>query len=175
MYPNMPTSLVLTVCAHDRPGIMSELSETIRNNQGNWQESRMARLAGQFAGVVRVECPTETTNALMAALDTLSAEGISVQVHHEGDLSDSPYTRCLRVDIFGNDRPGIISQLTRVISQAGANIEELNSSIESAPMSGHPIFHASGTICLPESTDDDTLIAAIEGLSDDLNVEVKTL
>ena len=78
----------------------------------------------------------------------------------------------MRLDIFGNDRPGIVSQLTQAISSAGANIEELNTSIESAAMSGHSIFHASGTVCVPDSTNEQELIAAVENLSDDLNVEI---
>jgi len=168
----MATSLVLTICAHDRPGIMSRVSNTITDNGGNWLKSRMARLAGQFAGVVRVECDEESKTKLIDALAALSAEGISVQINDEGDLKDYPYTRCLRIDIQGNDRPGIISQLTQAISHAGANIEELNSSIESAAMSGHPIFHAMGTVCLPDSIDKETLIIAVEDLSDDLNIEI---
>ncbi len=154
---------------------MSRVSNTVSENGGNWLESRMARLAGQFAGVVRVECDSDTTAALTSSLKNLSEEGISVEIHDEGDLSDYPYTRCLKVDIFGNDRPGIVSQLTQAISHVGANIEELNSSIESAAMSGHPIFHASGTVCLPETIDEETLINAVEALSDDLNVEVSVV
>lgn len=154
---------------------MSRISNTVSENGGNWLESRMARLAGQFAGVVRVECNGDDVAKLTQCLTNLASEGIAVQIHGEGDLSDYPYTRCLKVDIYGNDRPGIVSQLTQAISHAGANIEELNSSIKSAAMSGHPIFHASGTICLPDSTDEATLIAAIEDLSDDLNVEVSAI
>jgi len=171
----MSTSLVLTISAHDRPGIMSRLSDTISENGGNWLESRMARLAGQFAGIVRIACEKGKSSSLIAALEALTAEGIHVHILSEGDLSDYPYTRCIRLDIYGNDRPGIVSQLTQVISHAGANIEELNTSIESAAMAGHPIFHASGTVCLPNSTDDETLILAIENLSDDLNVEIGEL
>ncbi|MBK1830952.1 hypothetical protein JIN77_09465 [Verrucomicrobiaceae bacterium R5-34] len=172
----MATSIVLTVCAHDRPGIMSRISGIVTSGGGNWLESRMARLGGQFAGIVRVSCDSpDAAKELEKHLQILSEEGIQVSCHNEGDLSDYPYTRCLKVDIFGNDRPGIVTQLAKVISKAGANIEELNTAIESAAMSGHPIFHASGTVCLPDSTDDDALISAIEGLSDDLNVEVATI
>jgi glycine cleavage system regulatory protein len=168
----MANSLVLTICAHDRPGVMKLISSTIAQCDGNWLESRMARLGGQFAGIVRVECSEEKSPQLRENLKALSEEGISVQIHDQGDLSDYPYTRCLRLDIFGNDRPGIVSQLTQAISGAGANIEELNTSIESAAMSGHSIFHASGTVCVPDSTNEQELIAAVEALSDDLNVEI---
>lgn len=168
----MTTYLVLTICAHDRPGVMNRISNLIVEHGGNWLESRMARLGGQFAGIVRVECNQEDAGKLAESLKNLSAEAISVQVHSEGDLSGHPYTSCLRVDIYGNDRPGIVSQLTRAISQAGANIEQLDTSIESAAMAGHPIFHASGTVCLPDGTDAQSLIDAVEDLSDDLNVEI---
>ncbi len=171
----MSTSLVLTICAHDRPGIMSRVSNTVSENGCNWLESRMARLAGQFAGVVRVECDSDTSATLISRLQALSEEGISVQVHDEGDLSNYPYTRCLKVDIFGNDRPSIVSQLTQAISGVGANIEELSTTIESAAMSGHPIFHATGTVCLPDSIAEETLITAVEDLSDDLNVEISVV
>ena len=168
----MSTSLVLTICAPDRPGVMSRVSNTVAENGGNWLESRMARLGGQFAGIVRIECGEEDAKQLKEKLKALDSDAISVQIHEHGDLTSSPYTRCLRIDIFGNDRPGIVSQLTQAISHAGANIEELNTSIESAAMSGHPIFHASGSICLPNETDEQCLIDAVENLSDDLNIEI---
>jgi glycine cleavage system regulatory protein len=168
----MPVSTVLNIHAHDRPGIMSRISRVINEAGGNWLESRMARLAGQFAGIVRVESESDALPNLRTALQNLAAEGIHVHVLDEGDLSDYPYTRCMRIDIFGNDRPGIVSQLSQVISAAGANIEELNTAIESAAMSGHPIFQASGTICLPDNVGNDELIMVIENLSDDLSVEI---
>ena len=171
----MSTPLVLTISAHDRPGIMSRLSTTITNHGGNWMESRMARLAGQFAGIVCIECDDDKVANLKEHLVALGSEGIHVHILGQGDLSDYPFTRHLRIDIFGNDRPGIVSQLARAISEAGANIEELNTSIESAAMSGQTIFHACGTICLPESSDDEIIIAAIEALSDDLTIEVEAL
>lgn len=171
----MSTPLVLTISAHDRPGIMSRLSNTITVHGGNWLESRMARLAGQFVGIVCIECDEDKADNLKEHLTALGSEGIQVHILGQGDLSDYPFTRHLRIDIFGNDRPGIVSQLARAISDAGANIEELNTSIESAAMSGQTIFHACGTICLPESSDDETIIAAIEDLSDDLTIEVEAL
>ena len=81
----------------------------------------------------------------------------------------------MRIDIFGNDRTGIVSQLTQSISAAGANIEELNTEVQSAAMTGHPVFHASGTVCMPDSMETSDLVHAIENLSDDLNVEIGEL
>jgi glycine cleavage system regulatory protein len=171
----MHTSLVITISAHDRPGIMRLLSTTITNSKGNWLESRMARLAGQFVGIVCTECEKSQEPAIRTSLASLANDGIQVHILGQGNLSDYPFTQYLQIDIFGNDRPGIVSQLANAISNAGANIEELNTSIESAAMSGQQIFHACGTICLPENCDADLIVAAIEALSDDLTIEVDAL
>ena len=169
------TSLVLNISSHDRPGIMSRLSNVINEGGGNWTKSRTARLAGQFVGIICIDCPKDQVDSLTSQLEALSDEGIIVHVLPQGDISDYPFTKHLKIEINGNDRPGIVSQVTKTISQAGANIEELNTSIESAAMSGHPIFNASGIICLPESSDVDSVIEAIEKLSDDLTIEVELL
>ena len=49
------TSLVVTVIGPDRPGLVSLLSDRGKAHGASWAESRMASLAGQFAGMVRFE------------------------------------------------------------------------------------------------------------------------
>ncbi len=44
--------LVLTLIGPDRPGLVEAVAEPIAAHGGNWLESRMAHLAGQFAGIV---------------------------------------------------------------------------------------------------------------------------
>ena len=55
----MITSLVVTVMGPDRPGIVSLLSAKAQGFGANWAGSRMASLAGQFAGMVHFEVPPE--------------------------------------------------------------------------------------------------------------------
>ena len=45
----MSVNLVLTVIGKDRPGIVELLSQIVAAHEGNWLESRMAHLAGEFA------------------------------------------------------------------------------------------------------------------------------
>lgn len=161
----------MTVLAADRPGLVSALSETIAAHGGSWQESRMARLAGQFAGILRVECPAEKAADLLAALVALKDQGISVQARQEEAVAAAP-RETLALDVVGNDRPGIIRSLSAAIAAAGANVEDLATTLESAPMSGHPIFHATGLVSLAVDGDPAVLIAAIENLGPDLSVSV---
>jgi len=167
----MQTFLVMTVLGPDRPGLVRSLADVVKTHDGSWLESRMTRLAGQFAGVVRVECPADQVAVLSDALAALAGEGLTVQAVRE-DIVDTSPRKTLRVEVTGNDRPGIVSELTAAISMAGGNVEELVTDLESAPMSGHPLFRASGVISLPPETEDSAMIAAIERLSGDLTVDI---
>ena len=60
----MDTSLVVTVLGPDRPGLVEVVSQTIAEHAGSWQESRMARLAGRFAGVLLVRVDESRAAAL---------------------------------------------------------------------------------------------------------------
>ncbi|MEI7929366.1 MAG: hypothetical protein WCH40_12510 [Verrucomicrobiales bacterium] len=77
------------------------------------------------------------------------------------------------IDVVGNDRPGIVRQLAAAIAGAGGNVEELVTDLESAAMSGQPLFRAHGKISLPEGADEAALVAAIEKLGTDLSVDMR--
>jgi glycine cleavage system regulatory protein len=167
----MHSYLVMTVLGNDRPGLVSSLADTVANHGGNWLESRMARLAGQFAGIARIECPADSVDALIHELQTQGPSGLTVLAVRE-DGEETAARRTLVVDVVGNDRPGIVRELSAAVTSAGGNIEELTTGLESAPMSGHPMFRAHGVISIPETTETEVLITAIESLGGDLTVDL---
>jgi glycine cleavage system regulatory protein len=48
----MRQPLIITFTGPDRPGVVDRLAGVVSQHGGNWEESRMARLAGSFAGIV---------------------------------------------------------------------------------------------------------------------------
>ena len=169
----MNRSLVMTILGRDRPGLVQALSSTVAEHGGNWLESRMARLSGQFAGILRVECPADSAHLLVEELKELSREGLLVQVVVD-DLATREPAIQLKLDVVGNDRPGIVKRLAAAVASTGANIEDLTTRLESAPMSGHPIFHATGLVSVPQGADVTRLVTAIENLGEDLSVSVES-
>jgi glycine cleavage system regulatory protein len=167
----MKSYLVITLLGNDRPGLVNSLADTVARHGGNWLESRMARLAGQFAGIARIECPADAVDALLHELQSPGIPGLTVQAAREDGVESLP-RRTLVVDVMGNDRPGIVRELTAAIARAGGNVEELTTGLESAPMTGHPMFRAHGIVSIPENTETETLIAAIESLGGDLTVDL---
>ena len=167
----MKSYLVMTVLGTDRPGLVSSLADAVASHGGNWLESRMARLAGQFAGIVRIECPADTVDALIKQLQTPGASGLTVLAVRE-EVAEPVARRTLVVDVVGHDRPGIVRELSAAVAEAGGNIEELTTGLESAPMSGQPMFRAHGIISIPENAEAAVFTAAIESLGGDLTVDV---
>jgi glycine cleavage system regulatory protein len=171
LFAAMNCFLIMTVLGADRPGLVSSLSEIVARHGGNWLESRMSRMAGQFAGIVRVEIATSAVDALVSDLQGPGASGLTILTVRE-DLQEIPKRRTLAIDVVGNDRPGILRELAAAIAKAGGNVEELTTGLESAPMSGHPLFRAKGEVSIQEGADIAPLVSAIESLGGDLTVDL---
>src|SRR5690348_14154693 len=120
----MRTSVVLTVIGDDKPGILEQLAERVLATGANWEESRMARLAGKFAGLLRVSVESDQADALASALRSLDAGGLRVIVE-QSSAGIAPVPHTIGLELLGNDRPGIVRDISRVLAQHGVNIEEL--------------------------------------------------
>jgi glycine cleavage system regulatory protein len=161
--------LVLTVIGPDRPGLVEVLSRTVADHGANWLESRMAHLAGHFAGMVRVSVPVQRADELASALRAL--EGLRVQVESASAApgGDEP---AVVLDLLGQDRPGIVREVSHALATRGVNVEELETECESAPMSGETLFRARARLRLPPELPLDALRETLEKLADELMVDV---
>jgi len=167
----MRTSLVLTVIGDDKPGIVEQISDRALAIGANWEESSMARLGGKFAGLLRLSVASELAEALAADLRSLSASGLSVMVE-ASHVPVPPAGRHLRLSLIGNDRPGIVRDIARVLAEHQTNIETLDTSVVNAPMTGEPLFHAEATLCVPSTTSADALRRVLEALAGELMVDL---
>src|SRR5262245_37922662 len=111
----MRTSLVLIILGDDKPGIVEQLSERIVATGANWEESRMARLAGKFAGLLRLSVEEDQADALAATLRQLDTGGLKVVVDRSSDLTGA--ARVVHLEVIGHDHPGIVRDIARVLAQ----------------------------------------------------------
>jgi glycine cleavage system regulatory protein len=163
--------LVLTAIAPDRAGQVERIAQCIAEHHGNWLESRMARMAGQFAGILRVAVPSEFHQELLHALQGLAEHGIRVLVADSGEAPGAAW-KPIAMDLVGNDRPGIVRDITRLLAAEGVNVERLSTDVRPAPMTSEILFHAEATLAVPLSLSLDVLQARLETLADDLMVEL---
>ncbi|TVP90916.1 MAG: ACT domain-containing protein [Pseudomonadaceae bacterium] len=167
----MTTPLVLTVISADKPGLVESIAQVINQHGGNWLESRMARMAGQFAGILRVDVAADAVEALRVDLENLTSLGINVQVAISGQ-ADEPAQQHLLMTLLGNDRPGIVHEVSQILARHGVNVEQLETECTTAPMSSDMLFKARAQLGIWPQTDLDKLRDDLEALTDDLMVEL---
>ncbi len=170
----MARVLVLTVIGEDRPGLVESLAEVISTHDGNWDKSRMARLAGHFAGVVQIHLPDDRADALIAALPGLADRGLSASVV-DSDLSlvSVDHRQSIRLELVGQDRPGIVREISSALAALGVNVQDLRTVVESAPMSGEALFRAEAELAPPEDVPLESIRSALENLADELMVDIQ--
>jgi glycine cleavage system regulatory protein len=170
--PAMRRSIVITLIGADRPGLVERVAAAVADHSGNWIESRMCHLGGEFAGILRAEFPADRSGPFEEALAALSADGLSVAWKAEASAPAPSARRAARLDLLGQDRPGIVRQIAGALARAGANVEDLETECLSAPMSGETLFKATAVVALPPGCDEAALRAELERVAADLTVDV---
>jgi glycine cleavage system regulatory protein len=166
----MQIPLVMTIIGPDRTGLVEAVARAVADHGGNWLESRMCRLGGAFAGILRVEAPTEKKTTLLEALQKIS--GLKVIVDSGEKKTTAANTRLTKMEIIGQDRPGIVREISAALARAGVNVEEFSSEVASGPMSGEAIFKAFARLQLPPDCDLAALKRELEKIAADLLVDV---
>lgn len=170
--PGMKTSLILTLLGPDRPGLVSAVAARARAAGANWMESRMAQLAGQFAGVVRLEVDPEAAGNLEDVLRELEAEGLKVAVELGREVP-VPARHRVQMDLVGHDHPGIVQDISAVLASHGVTIEVLETGCEPASMSGGLLFRARAELGMPSGAGLDTLQEDLEAIANELMVDLE--
>jgi glycine cleavage system regulatory protein len=167
----MQASLVLTLIGADRPGLVETVARVVADHGGNWVESRMARLAGKFAGVLRIDLPRERLGALRDALAQLKAQGLTVIAEDalaDGDAQGKTFL----LELIGHDRPGIVRDVARAIAQRHVNVISLETEMFSAAMSGEQMFRAVAHLQAPAGIDIEELRESLEAIASELQVDL---
>jgi glycine cleavage system regulatory protein len=167
--------LVLTVIGDDRAGLVSALADVVTAHDGNWEDSQLAELAGKFAGIVVVGVPAERVEELTGALHEL--DGLLEVTSHPGvegagAVADDADAQRLRVDLLGNDSPGIVREVSSVLSRHELSIETMTTETREAPMAGGLLFEAHVVVRVPGGSDTTALRADLERLATELLVDI---
>jgi glycine cleavage system regulatory protein len=181
----MLATLVMTVIGGDRPGLVEIVAAKVADHGGNWLESRMCRLGGQFAGILRVEFEETRRDELIDALHTLAADGLQLVIHPEDESDASGQSRASGdgarpgslaiVELVGTDRPGILRRVSGVFAALRINVEEITSERANSPMNGGVLFKARATVLVPHDVKLSAVRFDLEQIAADLMVDLTIL
>ena len=147
--------LILSATELDRPGLVAELTGFIAERGCNVEDSRVVVMGGYAGLMFLVSGTAPQVAAVEEGLPQLErASGLRVTSRRLASVEaprgavDSPATFVVTASAM--DHEGIIHAITDVVRSNGGNILELETSTESAPMSGSPLFALRMTITLAE-------------------------
>ena len=168
----MDTEMVMTIIGPDRPGIVELLARIINQHDGNWLDSRMSHLGGQFAGILRIQVPEAQKEALHEALTALQEQDLVIVVRYEPVEAEPVPLTSANLELVGHDKPGIIREISQILSRHSVNVEELHTDRTSAPMCGEPLFTAHARLRVPSPGALSALREDLEKLAANLMVDI---
>jgi glycine cleavage system regulatory protein len=164
-------TLVLSIVGSDRPGLTQALANAVLSSGGNWLESHLSRLGGLYVGSVLVELEEGGVDDLRSAVREVDAQGLEVRIS-PAVASTEPAGETVEFSLVGQDRSGIVHQVTAILSRLDANIESFDTRLSTEAHSGVPLFHMDVRLRLPPPLRPQAVQAALEEISAEVMVDI---
>ncbi len=166
--------LVLTIIGPDKRGIVADVTEAVLENQASIEESRMTRLGGEFAIIMLISLPEEQKEFCCKGLEKFEKEGLIV-TSRETNLARLkkfqgfvPY----EISVWGADHAGIVHAVAEYLSEAHVQVEDVETHVTKAPLSGAPLFSMNAAVQVPPELALPEFREELEDLGDELGVDI---
>ena len=171
----MAKDLVLTLTGHDKIGIVEKVTDLVLKCKSNIGASRMAHLGGEFAMMMHLTAPDEQFESLQKSLKALKNEGFTVNIVETSPVDIAKFSGWIpyQIKMAGADHEGVVHDITHHLTKNNINIENMETSIVSAPMSGTPLFSVSAIIVVPPAITFNDLEDGLEKVGDGLNMDTE--
>jgi glycine cleavage system transcriptional repressor len=164
----------LSAIGHDRPGIVSAVTEILFRFGCNIEDSAMTILWGQFAMILVVTPPDGFSLEQLRKEFETTSQRLHLQVNLSPiDEAEKPSvvepTQPFLVSVYGADHPGIVSQTTAFLAERNLNITDLSTRVIQAK---GPVYIMLLEIEAPKSLTEQQLKEELFTLSQELKVDI---
>ena len=166
--------LILTAIGPDQIGLVQSISEFISRHGCNIEDSKMAVFCGEFAVIVLIS--GAGGNLVKVARDYRQIEtetGLSIAIKTPAPRNPPESFLPYKLTASCMDHPGIVSQISGVLSSLGINIESMETKTYSAPVSGTPIFQLEADIAVPTRTNINQLRQRFSEIQREENIDIE--
>lgn len=153
--------LVLTIIGRDRAGVVASLADVVRFHDGNWKRSELAEIGGTFAGVVVVEVGGDRVDELLTNLLILRDQGLHVTAQQVEQPTVAPEADEVRLRLTGDDRPGVVHEISTAISDLGISISRLGTVTDLPGKDGGTRFEITAQLTVPVGADIDAVLDSV--------------
>ncbi len=171
----MPESyFVITTIGPDRRGLAAQITDAVLAHKANILESRMSRLGGEFAVLMLIAVQGDIQSGLVKDLEKIGDADVHIFIK-QTDLSRIgvfegfvPYT----ISVLGADHEGIVYAVAAYLAKNQIQVEEMNTQVNPAPVTGTPLFSMWAEVQVPPGVKLAALRENLQHLGDDLGVDI---
>jgi glycine cleavage system transcriptional repressor len=166
--------LILTAIGPDRVGLVEKISEFISRHGCNIEDSKMAVFCGEFAVIVLIS--GEGGKLVKIGRDYREIEtetGLAISIKTPSTRSPPESFLPYKLTASCMDHPGIVYQISAVLSAVGVNIESMETRTYAAPVSGTPIFQLEADLAVPTRTNINSLRERFAQIQREENIDIE--
>lgn len=166
--------LILTATGPDQVGLVEKISEFISRRGCNIEDSKMAVFCGEFAVIVLIAGGHEGMAKVARDFREIEAEtGLSVNIKTPALRKPAEFFLPYKLTASCMDHPGIVYQISGLLSSLGVNIESMETKSYSAPVSGTPLFQLEADLAVPVRTNIYQLRERFADLQREENIDIE--
>lgn len=165
--------LILTAIGPDQVGLVEKISEFISRHGCNIEDSKMAVFCGEFAVIVLIS--GDGNNLVKIGRDYREIEtetGLAISIKTPSTRPPPAAFLPYKLTASCMDHPGIVYQISAVLSSLGINIESMETKTYAAPISGTPIFQLEADLAVPARTNINQLRARFAEIQREENIDI---
>lgn len=168
---------LLTAQAADRPGVVAIVSGVVAEHGWSVEDASMTRLAGRFAMLLVVNVPegldmdqvkTFIAERLEPVEVTFTLEEVQAGLAVDDDGNPVDNGKAWTITVYGSDRPGIVSAITRTLARTSVNIDNL--ATRTTPGPAGQVYSMLIDATVPDDVDGDALAQELAGVAQTLGV-----
>lgn len=168
--------IILSATERDRPGLVADVTGFLADRGCNVDDSRVVVLGGHAGLMLLVSGEPRAVDAVVSELKALEQSAgvrlVARRLGSERDAAAPPSSRYL-VRASALDHEGIIHRITDAVYSTGSNILDLETTTESAPMTGSPLLSLRMEVALPDGPlAEQRLRAALDGVAREEGIDL---
>jgi len=166
--------LILTAVGPDRVGLVEKISQFIARHGCNIEDSKMAVFCGEFAVIVLISGATDKLSTIANDYREIEGEtGLTISTKTPAARAPAQAFLPYKLTASCMDHPGIVYQISNVLSSLGINIESMETKTYAAPISGTPIFQLEADIAVPVKTNINQLRERFSEIQREENIDIE--
>jgi glycine cleavage system transcriptional repressor len=167
------SQLILTAIGPDQVGLVAKISEFISRHGCNIEDSKMAVFCGEFAVIILISGDAPKLVEIGRTYRDIEAEtGLAMALKRPEPRKSAESMLPYKLTASCMDHPGVVYNISELLSTLGINIDSMETKTYSAPESGTPLFQLEAKLAVPARLNINQVRERFAGFQLEQNVDI---